>query len=1401
MFEILLARYSGSTEIVVGTPVAGRKRPELQNLIGFFVNTIALHTDLDDDLSFSELLERVKNDSVAALANDELPFEKLVEELSPDRDPSYSPIFQVMFVLHHGGSGEVPFGDLRAESVVVDSGTAKFDLTLFVTETDGNISLLFEYNTDLFAESTIERMLVHFQTLLRSVISNPDTRISEVGLLDATERDIVVNEFNNTAQNTDYVCIHELVETQVEQTPDRIAVEFGNTSLTYKELNDRANSLAEHLRSLGGKAGSKVVISMERSIELPVAALAVLKAGACYVPVDPHYPEERIQAMLEDCNAEIILTKEAIETFDFSGSASNPAPGDPEHPAYCIYTSGSTGKPKGVELRHSGLCNLLQWQNQDQRLKTPARTLQFASFSFDVHFQEFFGTWSNGGTTVMVTEELRQDLTQLADFIAASHIERLFLPYAALQPIAENLGIKGNNPYLKDIVVAGEQLQVSPAIRKLYGLLDNAALHNQYGPSQSHVVTALTMTGDPESWPTLPTIGKAIANTHCYVLDQNGTPCPVGIPGELYLGGAQVAIGYLNRSELNAEKFISSPFIDGDRLYRTGDRVRYLNNGEIEFLGRADDQLKWRGYRIEPGEIEARLTDQPDVQQAIVLLREDTPGDKRLVGYVMGDAPDEHSLRLSLKEGLPEYMVPGIIVVLDELPLTPSGKVARRRLPAPEYSRNDTQPYVAPRNETEQKLAGLWAEILSVEQIGVHDDFFQLGGHSLLAMRLIARIRAELDAEVPLIDLFSNPSVAEFAALLSIDTHLAKLPAIQTRNSASPAPLSFAQQRLWFLDQLDPGNPVYNFPIVLNLKGDLDRKALQSAIDDLIARHDALRTCFETTGNTAVQVVSPEVKVELQQQDCSSLSTTEQREHINRLVQQGFDLTKPPLMHVHLLQVSEHEHTLVLVTHHIVSDGWSLGIMMRELGQSYSAHSTGADYQPVTLAVQYSDYAAWQREWFSGEELQRQLDYWRIQLQDAPPVLDLPTDKTRPAEQSFNGSSLLHYLPADLQTDLEQLAAANNCTLYMVLLATFNVLLARYSGDDQIVVGPPLAGRRLSELEDLIGFFSNTLALSNDLSGDPSFTELLERTRTTTLDAYAHQDLPFEKLVEELQPERDMSHTPIFQVMLVMQNEENGQPDFGELELSYPEFEMGIAKFDLLLEVATSTNGMRTGLQFNTDLFESTTIARMLTQFETLLRAVTARSDTKLSGLSLLDQSERETVVEKFNDTDTEFDAVCVHRMVEAQAARTPETVAVSLGKESLTYSELNNRANLLGAYLRNQDAGPGAIVAISLERSLELPVALLAVLKSGACYVPVDPNYPSDRITAMLDDSNALILLTTSGIELPAITGQRIDLDRFDFTARQDNLDGGDINDPLYCIYTSGSTGKPKGVQLSHAG
>ena len=781
-FATLLSRYSGSDDVVIGTPVSGREHAELEGLIGFFLNTLPLRINTGSNPDCRQFLAQVRSCALSAYAHQELPFEHLVEQLQPERNLSYTPVFQHMFIWQDSRSTRFHMPGLdAAPAVLISHDTAKFDLTLALSRTANGIEAGIEYNTELFGHSTIERMLRHYETLLAALLAKADTPLAALPWLGTAERNQIVDAFNATV--TDFgvpQCVHEMVEQQAAATPTAIALIFKEQKLSYAELNGRANALAQELIARGAAPGKIVAISCTRSAELALAALAVLKSGACYLAVDPEYPADRVTAMLADSNALLILTQSFVQLPEHgiarinldesSGTcADNPTSlATPADPLYCIYTSGSTGRPKGVRLSHAGLANLLCWQQQHPRLSRPALTLQFASFSFDVSFQELFSTWTTGGTVVMIEAELRQDLPLLADFITAAPIERLYLPFAALQPLAESLLAHNQAIALQDIVVAGEQLQVTTEIRQLCRRLNGGALHNQYGPSETHVVTAQTLTGDPEHWPTLPAIGRPVANTHCYVLDSRMEPQPLGVPGELYLGGVQVALGYLGRPQLNAEKFIASPFIQGDRLYRTGDRARWREDGTLDFLGRADDQFKWRGFRIEPGEIEAALAADPTVRQAAVMLREDTPGMQRLVAYITaasGCQPDNNSLRHSLRNQLPEHMVPSVIMLIDVMPLTPSGKLARRQLPIPPVGDSEAA-WVEPRTPVEIALAAIWREVLQIDRIGAGDDFFALGGHSLLATKVVARIRQEFQLALPLKYLFRYPTPATLAAAL-----------------------------------------------------------------------------------------------------------------------------------------------------------------------------------------------------------------------------------------------------------------------------------------------------------------------------------------------------------------------------------------------------------------------------------------------------------------------------------------------------------------------------------------------------------------------------------------------------------------------------------------------------------
>jgi amino acid adenylation domain-containing protein len=1426
-YNSLLSRYSGNADIVVGTPIAGRSRRELEPLIGFFVNTLAMRSDLSGNPTFVAALQTTKQNTLNAFRNQDLPFEKLVEELQPDRVMSYSPIFQVLFVLEHSAKSANTFSDLRADAIMVKSDTAKFDVSLFVSDSGDDLQCTFEYNTDLFKAETIERMLGHFELILESVVANPNELIGNIQLLSAAELNTVLHTFNDTRQEfANVLPAHRMVEQQAAKTPEHIALEDPAASgarLSYADLNQQANRLAHELIQRGIAPGKLVAISCERSVAMAVATLAVLKTGAAYVPVDPNYPAERIRYMLDDSKAALLLTQSSLletlkatdtatlclDSFDFAnGNADNPNIAVQLSDAlYTIYTSGSTGLPKGVVLAHAGLANLLRWQQTQPGLATPARTLQFASLSFDVSFQELYSTWSQGGTLVMINEALRKDLPALAGFVCEQQIERLYMPFAALQPLADLLAERSDlQPALNDVISAGEQLQVTPAIRNLFTRC-GGRLHNQYGPSETHVVTALTLDSSQQpvaDWPRLPTIGTPVANARCYILDANRQPVPVGVAGELYLAGVQVALEYLGQPELNSERFSADPWVSGERMYRSGDRARYTGNGAIEYLGRIDDQLKFRGFRIEPGEIETAINQHPAVQLAAVVLR--NAEQKKLVAYVTAEANSSLSsaeLRDYLKAELPEYMVPTHIVMLDEMPLTPSGKIARRLLPEPNWEREAGASYTAPRNAIEITLAGIWAGVLGVAQVGIHDDFFDLGGHSLLATQVISRVRAQLSIELPLLNIFEEPTVAGFARYIDTAPAIEAQP-IAVRDPTIPAALSFAQQRLWFLEQLDPGNPAYNFPIATRFTGQLNLHALQQAVDALIARHESLRTRFIANGQTPQQDILPGATVTLERVDLRGAAAGVIQDKLTELSQLPFDLTNAPLLRAHLLETDSNanDSILLLVTHHIVSDGWSLSVLFSDLTELYNSFNAGRTASLPALSIQYADYASWQRAWFDDNELKRQLDFWRAQLKDADSVLELPTDKLRPVEQSYRGASVAKQLSAASIESIKALAQQHQATLFMTLLAVFNVLLARYARQQHIVVGTPIAGRKRPELENLIGFFSNTLALHTDLSADPDFSELLAQIKRNTLAAYDHQDLPFEKLVEELRPVRDMSRSPIFQTMFVLQNTPVGSSRFAELRAESVNFEMGIAKFDVLLEVRETANGLQAGLQYNADLFVPATIERMLEHFECLLNSVAANPATPVSKLSLLDDSERQTVLKRFNASAVNYGALpAPAQAVEQQVQKTPDAIAIEAGTTQLTYRELNARANRLAHALLQAGAKPGTLVGLCAGRSVEAVVSLLAILKTGAGYVPIDPDYPAERIAYMLSNSKIPLLLTSRalGAALPVTAAQQLLLDEFDWQAgNADNLGVvAQPEDPLYVIHTSGSTGQPKAVVL----
>lgn len=1259
-FTTLLHRYTGQDDILVGSPIANRNRAEVEGLIGFFVNTLVLRNHLSGNLSFRELLSQVQEVCLGAYAHQNLPFEKLVEALNLERNLSHNPLFQVMFALQNAPQEDLAISGLTVSPLQVETGTAQFDLSLNIVETQQGLIGSLNYSTDLFESATITRMVGHFQTLLEGIVANPNQRLGEIGLLTAREKQQLLVEWNDT--HTDYPkdqCIYQLFEAQVERTPDAVAVVFEDQQLTYRELNARANQLAHYLQRLGVEPEVLVGICVERSLEMVVGLLGILKAGGAYVPLDPAYPQERLVFMLEDARVSVLLTREKLMSLlpeyeakvvyldaDWQEitkeSYRNPiSQVTTQHLAYLIYTSGSTGKPKGVQILHSALVNFLSAMCLTPGLTQDDTLLSVTTLSFDIAALELYLPLIVGARLVIVSREVAADGTELLERLASSGATVMQATPATWRMLLA-AGWEGN--WLLKILCGGEALDGVLA----HQLLERGTeLWNLYGPTETTIWSATYKVEAQENTaqqdPVIP-IGRPIANTQFYVLNQYQQPVPVGVPGELNIGGAGLSCGYLNRSELQAERFIPNLFNNNptSRLYKTGDLVRYRPDGNLEYLGRIDHQVKVRGFRIELGEIESILSQYPGMRENVVVVRGDKPGSEHLVAYVVLNSDQALTiteLRRFLETKLPNYMVPTAFVRVDKLPLTPNGKVDRQALPAPEWSsqQNREQTYIAPHTPIEEVIAGIWTQVLGVEQVGVDDNFFEQGGHSLLATQLISRLRNAFHIELPLRQIFECPTVVALAVSIEAmkqSREGLQAPPIVPVPRQQNLPLSFAQERLWFLEQLEPNNTTYNNPSAVRLTGFLNIRALEQSLNEIVQRHEVLRTTFTTVNGQPVQVITPTLTLKLPVVNLQELPETEREIEVLRLAvqeaDQPFDLAKDILLRVKLLKLGETEHVVLLTMHHIVTDAWSTGILIRELSTLYQAFcSEKSDLRQAILpelSVQYADFAHWQRQWLQGEVLENQLSYWRQQLAGAPTKLDLQkiAGKSPLTTQTQESATQSFQLSTNLSEKLRKLSSHEGVTLFMTLLAAFQTLLYRYTNQDDIVVGTDVANRNRAEIEPLIGFFVNILVLRSDLSGNPTFRELLERVCEVTLGAYAHQDLPFAKLVESLQPDRAVSKTPVFQVLFVLQNAPMPAVEFSGLTLTPIEINSDKARFDLALFMEETEQGIVGNWKYCTDLFEAEAITLLSAHFQTLLHSIAQHPDTRINALEMLSESKKQ---------------------------------------------------------------------------------------------------------------------------------------------------------------------------------
>ncbi len=1564
-FQALLWRYTGQDDILVGAATTGRSRADLASIVGYFVNLIPLRANLAGNPTFAALLEQTRRATLEAFAHQDYPFPLLVEHLQPERDLSRHPLFQVVFVLQKAHLpndrelGSFALGDSRArmelgglaiESVALEQQIAQFDMTVFMAEAGGGLAGTFQYNADLFEAATIARMAGHFETLLGAIAIDPALPVSRLPVLTQAERRQLLVEWNESA--ADYPrssCFHELFEAQAARTPAAIAVVCEGQQISYGELNGRTNQLAHHLRSLGVGPDVLVALCMERSLEVIVGIVGILKAGGAYVPLDPSYPAERLQYMLADSRAAVLLTSQeqrtkdkeqrTDSTTDRKGVLHTPPVHTPpvhtppvhtppvhtppvhtppvhtppaddvratppedsrqptaidliadwptiarqpttnpdrvvlgEHLAYIIYTSGSTGRPKGVMVQQRGLLNLcygLRAFFDDAAVTT---TALITSFSFDISVNQVFPTLLFGRTLHIIPDTLKYDSRAFVRYLTEHQIDLFDAVPSYLNAVLTEIAPARVANQLRFILVGGERLE-KRLLAKVFEQLGGAVqIVNIYGLTEITDINALAVIGSGDLERTV-TIGRPLQNNRIYITNRDGSLQPLGVTGEVCVSGESLSRGYLYRPELTAEKFAVCPFEDGALMVRTGDVGRRLPDGTIELLGRMDHQIKLRGFRIEIGEIEALLASHPGVRENVVIVREDTPGDQRLVAYVVPTTEDRglkiedsslaaqeklssilyplsSDLRQFLRDRLPDYMIPAAFVLLDELPHTPNGKIDRKALPAPGWSSEQEGGFVAPRTPTEDLVAGIWADVLTIERVGVHDNFFALGGHSLLATRLVSQVRDAFGIELPLRALFEAPSVAGLAEQIEAarrETTGRQAGPIRPASgpgdpSTSPGrglPLSFAQQRLWLLDQFEPGNPAYNIPLAVRLTGPLDVAAWERAINQIVGRHAALRATFVSVEGRAVQVIAPVEaysNTPLPVRDLTASPPGEREAEAQRLIaeegQRPFDLAHGPLLRASLLRLGAQEHIALLTMHHIVSDGWSMHVFIGELSTLYTAYTsdgatddrgdgTGVVPPPVPsplppLPIQYTDFASWQADWMQGEVLETQLAYWRQQLAGVPPVIDLPTDWPRAAVRTFRGARQQLSLPQNLSESLTALSQREGATPFMVLLAAFKVLLARYTGQPDIVVGTPIAGRSRGEIEGLIGCFLNTLVLRADLSGDPSFHELLWRVREVCLGAYAHQDLPFEKLLEKLQPERDLSYTPLFQVFFNMLNFPDRRITLPGLTLEVLESPEIGSKFDITLYVEERDRRFHFDLVYNADLFAPERMRGLLDQLELLLGQVAQRPEELISALSLVTDQARARLPDPTEPLDATWEGA-VHTALARQARRVPGRPALIDPHESWSYAELDARSNQLANHLIAHGIQREDVVAIYAHRSAPLVWALMGVLKAGAAFTILDPAYPQARLISYLRLARPrawiqLAVASPPPDELEQFVAAmpllcRVELPR-DPGAARGLLMGVSADDPavqvgpdtLACVgFTSGSTGKPKGILGLH--
>jgi amino acid adenylation domain-containing protein len=1439
--KILLARLSKQNDLVVGIPAAGQSSTNMGQLVGHCVNTLPIRSTVNGDSTVIEYLQSLRPLMLDAYENQDFTFGSLLKKLNIQRDSGRVPLVSILFNIDQG-MPNLTIGGLRASLKTNLRRYENFEWFINGTSYDGKVHLECHYNTNLFDRQTMEWRLNEFKTILRQMVENQDTPIRSLSILPTDEYELQIRQWNQTEVGyPKQKCAHTIIIEQAKANPDKTAIEFGDKTITYREMDKRSDELALYLKGLGAQPGKFIGIFMDRSIDMVIALLGVHKAGAAYVPLDPDYPVERISYMIQDAGIDILLTQSHLQApVDHSQTRiinmdakwnenaviketeshmldvwQTP---DPENLAYVLYTSGSTGKPKGVEIPHRALVNFLSTMAVKPGICPNDKLLAVTTLSFDIAGLEIFLPLTMGATVRIVRRDTAMDAGELIAEINRSKPTMMQATPSTWRMMLD----EGWNGSAELKVLCGGEPFPRDLVRQLVSKCKE--VWNMYGPTETTIWSTCYRFSDPDD---RILIGRPIGNTQCYVLDDFKQPLPIGVPGELYIGGEGVAKGYHNRPELTSAAFSENPFTKKGIIYKTGDLVRFLADGNIEYYNRIDNQVKVRGFRIELGEIESALEGHTGISRAVARVHNFGNSDNRIiVYYTQKDATsiDQHELRTHLRGFLPEYMIPQHFIAMDNFPLTPAGKVDKKILPLPDVSgKKDSKDHVPAQSVTEKNIHEKWQKVLGIQaSISIVDNFFELGGHSLLATQLIAAIKKDHRCAISLREFFEKPTIQALADLIDKNTSKVETDVqltIQKRESSENAPLSLQQQRLWYLDKLDSQSLAYNLPGRRRIRGPLDIAVLEKCIDRIFERHEILRTRLKDVGSYAIQEIVTHTEFKLPITDLSHMKLKESEikyeEDLMNRVQQPFDLYKAPLIRLHLYKLAEQDYILFFMPHHIIWDGWSFDVFHNELNLLYSAAIKGETAQLPELTVQYGDYAKWQMDWLQSGGLDEQLSFWKKKLGGELPVLELPTDYPRPANMSYqHGNTAFFKIERRLTDKITEDSHKSGATFFMALLAAYKILLHRFSGGQRdIIVGSPISGRNFTEANSLLGFFVNTLVLRSEIKQEASFSDFLKQVKATCLEAFNYQDTPFERIVEVLNPVRDVSRSPIFQAVFAYQDVRNRKKEFAGMSYEQINIQRPAAQTDIDYWVRLSDEGITGGFDFTHDLFKDSTMERVVVYYKEIIKRIAENPDIRIADLITLPQEEYKLQVRDWNDTAMDYPRdMCVHELFSAKAREKGQQVVIEFDNQVTSYTELDRKSDLLSRYLIKLGVKRGDLVGIHMERCAEMVVAMLGILKAGAGYVPLDPEYPVERIQYMMEDAGIKILLTQSHLNPPIkeldIRPVYLDTQWEEITSNLSDDTGytpptewipPEPENIAYVLYTSGSTGKPKGVEVPH--